>query len=62
MAKKGISTWSNTAPDAGFPSIKCLKDLNECNVEFIRHKDKGKPEIAQVADTDRGSCPVFNRH
>ena len=48
MAKKGTSTWSNTISDAGSPSFKYLKDLNECNVEFMRHKDKGKPEIVGI--------------
>ena len=48
MAKKGILTCSNTALDAGSPSFKCLKDLNECNVEFMRHKDKGNPEIVGI--------------
>lgn len=48
MAKKGIATWSNTISDAGSPSFNCLKDLNECNVEFIRHKDRGRPEIVGI--------------
>ncbi len=48
MAKKGTSTWSNTISDAGSLSFNGLKDLNECNVELIRHKDKGKPEIVGI--------------
>ncbi len=48
MAKKGTSAWSNTISDAGSPSLNCLKDLNECNVEFMRHKDKGDQEIVGI--------------
>jgi predicted metal-binding protein len=53
MASKGISTWSNTTSDAGSLSFNCLKDLNECNVEFMRHKDKGKTEIVGIINCFR---------
>ena len=48
MAQKRNSTGSNTAPNIGFPSFKCLRGLNDCHVEFMRHKDKGDPEIVGI--------------
>ncbi|MBT6500521.1 MAG: CGGC domain-containing protein [Deltaproteobacteria bacterium] len=48
MAEKRTATWSNTISYTGSPSFSHLKDLNECNVEFMRHKEKGSPEIVGI--------------
>jgi len=48
MGATQTSTWPNTTPDTGSHSFKCLKDLNECNVEFARHKDRGNLEIVGI--------------
>jgi len=34
--------------DAGSQSSGCLRGPNECNVEFMRHEEKGNPEIVGI--------------
>lgn len=48
MAEIRILACSNTIPLAGCSSYLCLKDLSECEVEFMEDKDNGKTKTVGI--------------